>query len=205
MKNIAVFASGSGTNFQSLIDHMAGIDGEIKLLVASNSGAYAIERAKLANIPVEIVGSRDENATDKLIDLMRKNNVDLIVLAGYMSILDARFIAAYEGRIINIHPSLIPAFCGKGFYGIRVAAAMIERGVKLAGATVHFVDEGADTGPIILQRAIDVEDDDTPESLQKRVLEHVEHELLPEAVRLFCADRLEIVNGRVRVHESAKR
>ncbi|MDR1906596.1 MAG: phosphoribosylglycinamide formyltransferase [Clostridiales bacterium] len=191
MKNIAVFASGSGTDFQSIIDGVksGAIDGVIKLLISGNESAYAIERAKNNGIKRYIFKKSDyadaEAMGEGLIALMEENAIDLIVLAGYMSILGKNFVKRYYRRIINVHPSLIPKHCGMGYYGIKVHESVIASGDKVSGATVHFVDEGVDTGPIILRREVAVLPDDTPETLQKRVLE-LEHKLLPEAVALLC-------------------
>ncbi len=190
---IAVLVSGGGTNLQALIDAQAsGIihSGEISLVIANNSGAYAVERAKKAGIPYEFVlkkqlGSQ-ETFEKRISDLLEKNNIDLIVLAGFMSILSADFTGKYDKRIINVHPSLIPSFCGKGYYGLTVHEKALEYGVKVTGATVHFVNEIPDGGEIIMQKAVDILPGDTPQTLQKRVMEQAEWKILPQAAELVC-------------------
>lgn len=203
MLNIAVLVSGGGTNLQALIDaEKAGKikNGRISLVVASRPGVYALERA--ANAGIEgVVLARKEFAdvdaySEALENLLREKKTDLIVLAGFMTITNEKFTKAFENKIINVHPALIPSFCGKGFYGLHVHEAALARGVKLSGATVHFVNEVCDGGPIILQKAVPVENGDTPETLQRRIMEQAEWQLLPEAVSLFCEGRLE-VNGAV--------
>lgn len=203
MLNIAVLASGGGTNLQALIDaEKAGKieNGRISLVVASKPGVYALERAKNAGIEGVVLARRDfanvDDYSDALEKLLKEKKTDLIVLAGFMTITNERFTKAFENRIINVHPALIPSFCGKGFYGLHVHEAALARGVKVSGATVHFVNEVCDGGPIILQKAVPVEQGDTPETLQRRIMEQAEWQLLPEAVSLFCAGRLE-VNGAV--------
>ncbi|MGN0796108.1 MAG: phosphoribosylglycinamide formyltransferase [Christensenellales bacterium] len=187
MKRVAVFCSGGGTDFQSIIDaNEKEPFCTLALLVASKDGIGAMDRAKRHGIK-SVVFAKKENVTyeetfAKINDFLTAEKIDFIVLAGYLSILDEKFVAKWKGRIINIHPSLIPSFCGKGYYGLKVHEAAIKRGVKISGATVHFVDEGADTGKIIMQRAVEVLDGDTAESLQKRILE-IEHQMLPEAVK----------------------
>ena len=194
MKKIAVFASGSGSDFQSVVDaNEREPFCEIALLVASKEGIYALERAKQHGIPSLVCSARAFPSAqafgEELIAQLRARDVDYIVLAGYLSMLPENFIAAYPDRIINIHPSLIPSFCGKGFYGINVHRAAIEYGVKVSGLTVHFVDEHYDNGAIILQRTVPVFADDTPESLQARILVE-EHKALPEAVRLLTTGKI---------------
>ena len=183
---IAVLVSGGGTNLQALID--AGIpSGEIALVVASRPGVYALERAYKAAIPSMVIakkGKTQEEFERELIAALDEYRIDLIVLAGFLTILSEDFTKRYPRRIINIHPSLIPSFCGEGFYGLRVHEAALARGVKLTGATVHFVNEIADGGEIILQKAVEVKDGDTPEILQRRVMEQAEWQLLPQAVEL---------------------
>lgn len=194
MKNkadIAVLVSGGGTNLQALIDaEKSGIlkSGKIKLVISNKEGVYALERAKCAGIPASVIAKKQffnqsefENA---LIGELEKNGIDLIILAGFMSILSEKFTSRYPERIINVHPSLIPSFCGEGYYGLHVHEAALERGVKVTGATVHFVNEITDGGRIILQKAVNVEDGDTPETLQKRVMEEAEWILLPRAAEL---------------------
>ena len=188
---ISVFVSGGGTNLQALIDaERAGkiSSGEITLVVSSKPGVYALERAKNAGI-ASAVASRKELGTqkafeDRLLSLLEENDTELIVLAGFLSILSEDFVKRYPNRIINVHPSLIPSFCGDGFYGLRVHEAALARGVKVTGATVHFVNEITDGGEIILQKAVKIRKGDTPEVLQKRVMEQAEWKILPEAVEL---------------------
>lgn len=205
MKKVAVFASGSGTDMQSVIDdNERNPYCEIALLVASKEGIYAIERAKKHGIPY-IVRSRKNFPSpsamyEDIIGELKAREIDYVVLAGWLSVVTGNFVNAFPDRIINIHPSLIPSFCGVGYYGLRVHAEAIAYGVKLSGLTVHFVDESCDGGAIILQRAVPVLADDTPESLQARILEE-EHRALPEAVRLLCGGKIE-KNGRmVRIKE----
>ena len=208
MTNIAVLVSGGGTNLQALLDAQGRGElpgGRISLVVSSRPGAYALERAGRAGVEAVTVARRDYSDTDAfcaaLLDVLKAHHTGLVVLAGFLSILNGAFIAAYENRIINVHPSLIPAFCGKGYYGLKVHEAALERGVKVTGATVHFVNEGADEGPIILQRTVDVLPGDTPEVLQKRVMEEAEWKLLPRAAALFCAGRLAVEGRTVRIRE----
>lgn len=196
--------SGGGTDLQSVIDGVEDgrIPAEIVVVIASKPGIYALERARKAGIPGIVICKKeyaDEEAFfEANLAALRQYGAEGVVLAGYLSILGKRMIEAFPNKIINIHPSLIPSFCGKGYYGLKVHKAALEYGVKVSGATVHFVDEGADTGPIIAQRAVPVLPGDTPEMLQQRVLE-VEHEILPEAVALFCQDRLEVQGRRVSI------
>lgn len=200
MKRLAVMVSGGGTDLQSVIDGVQSgkIPAEIAVVISSKPGVYALERAKKAGIPGIVICKKDyadEQAFfDANLGALREYGAEGVVLAGYLSILGRQMIEAYPNKIINIHPSLIPSFCGKGYYGLRVHQAVLDYGAKVSGATVHFVDEGADTGPIILQQAVSVLPEDTAESLQQRILE-AEHEILPEAVALFCAGRL-LVQGR---------
>ena len=198
MKNIAVLVSGGGTNLQALIDSdIQG--GRITAVIASNPEAYALERAKKAGIPGYVVCRKDyptnRAMTVALVEKLKALEIDLVVLAGFMTILTEEMVQAYPNAIINVHPALIPAFCGEGFYGLHVHEAALAYGVKLSGATVHFVSEECDGGPIILQKAVAVHPDDTPEILQKRIMQEAEWILLPQAVSLFCQDRLE-VRGR---------
>lgn len=208
MTNIAVLVSGGGTNLQALLDAQeAGRipGGRIVRVIASNPGAYALERAARHGVSSSVV-ARKAYATAEEFDLallkeLEDCRADLIVLAGFLSILGEKVIGAYCNRIINVHPSLIPAFCGKGYYGLKVHEAALAYGVKVTGATVHFVNEIPDGGAIILQKAVDIRPDDTPETLQRRVMEQAEWELLPRAVALFCQGTLSI-DGRVAViHE----
>lgn len=192
---IAVFVSGGGTNLQALIDaEKNGIikNGTITLVVSSKDGVYALERAKAAGIKNVSVNKKTCTSQvefeDKIISLLEGNGIDLIVLAGFMSILSENFTKKYSNRIINVHPSLIPSFCGKGYYGLKVHEAALNYGVKVTGATVHFVNEIPDGGKIIMQKAVCINDDDTPETLQRRVMEEAEWKILPEAAEKVCAD-----------------
>ncbi|MDR2047733.1 MAG: phosphoribosylglycinamide formyltransferase [Clostridiales bacterium] len=203
-KNIAVFASGGGTDFQSVIDGVRSgrVNAEIKLLITNKDGVYAIERAKNNGIPYRVLKKNDFSDADdfwaKTADILDENKIDLVVLAGYSAILGAGFVAGYYGRIINIHPSLIPKHCGPGYYGIKVHESVIASGDSVTGATVHFVDEGTDTGAVIMRKEVPVFKDDTPESLQKRVLE-AEHAILPETVALFCDGRIKLIDGKAEI------
>ena len=197
---IAVFVSGGGTNLQALIDaQKAGIitSGEISLVIANKSDAYALTRAAQNGIKSEVVLRKECGSQEafeaRLIELLEENNIDLVVLAGFMSILSGDFTSKYANRIINVHPSLIPSFCGKGFYGLHVHEAALEYGVKVTGATVHFVNEIPDGGQIIMQKAVAVEDGDTPETLQKRVMEQAEWIILPQATEAISRN---IAGGR---------
>ncbi|QXM05279.1 phosphoribosylglycinamide formyltransferase [Crassaminicella indica] len=202
--NIAVLVSGGGTNLQALIDHIENgyIDGKIEVVISSKEDAYALKRAKKHGIEGIYIGKNNyyslKERNLKILEILEEKQIDLIVLAGYMSILDEKLVKRYKNRIMNIHPSLIPSFCGKGFYGKKVHQAVIDYGVKLTGATVHFVDEGTDTGPVILQKSVDVKDDDTVEDLAKRVLA-IEHEILPMAVKLFAEGKLKVTGRKVRI------
>ena len=193
MKNIAVLVSGGGTNLQALIDAQGKVltSGKITLVVANNANAYALERAKKAGIATEVVLKKDcgsqEAFEEKLKEILTNHQIDLIVLAGFMTILTENFTSAYPKRIINVHPSLIPSFCGEGFYGLRVHQAALDYGVKVTGATVHFVNEIPDGGQIIAQKAVDIEENDTPETLQRRVMEQAEWILLPQAAEKVCS------------------
>lgn len=197
MKNkakIAVLVSGGGTNLQALIDAQQSriiTSGRIALVVSNNSSAYALTRAENAGIPTAVVLKKEcadqAEFENRILKLLEENKIDMIVLAGFMSILSADFVSHYPERIINVHPSLIPSFCGEGFYGLRVHRAALDYGVKVTGATVHFVNEIPDGGKIILQKAVDVEDGDTPEILQKRVMEQAEWKILPQATELVSA------------------
>ena len=197
MLNIGVLISGGGTNLQAIIDETksGGINGTVKLVISNKEDAYGLERARLSKI--KAVYETDE---DKIIGLLKENNIDLIVLAGYLKIITPKFVDEFRNKIINIHPSLIPSFCGKGYYGEKVHQGVIDYGAKVTGATVHFVDEGADTGAIIMQEAVNVEQDDDAKSLAKRVLE-VEHRILKESIRLFRENKLSIQGRRVFINE----
>lgn len=205
MTNVVVLVSGGGTNLQALIDSVESgkvSNAVIAAVISNKPDAYALERAKKHNISSECISPKDYSDrgafADALIRAFEKYNADLIVLGGYLVIVPEKVIEKYEGRIINIHPSLIPSHCGQGYYGLHVHESVLERGNKVTGATVHFVDGGTDTGPIILQKAVEVMDDDTPETLQRRVMEQAEWMILPEAVGLIANDMIEIVDGKVR-------
>ena len=196
MKKIAVLVSGGGTNLQALIDAQGSVlnSGKITLVISNNAGAYALERAKNAGIDTAVVlkkqcGSQEAFET-KLMELLDKNGIDIIVLAGFMTILTARFTSHYPKRILNVHPSLIPSFCGEGFYGLRVHEEALRYGVKVTGATVHFVNEIPDGGEIIAQKAVYIEPGDTPEILQRRVMEQAEWILLPQAAEKVCKEMI---------------
>lgn len=203
MLRVAVMVSGGGTNLQAIIDAVqAGIitNTELVAVISNNKSAYALERAKQAGIEDVVVSPKDyenrEQFNQALVEKVDSLNVDLIVLAGYLVVIPPAMIDKYENRIINIHPSLIPSFCGTGFYGLKVHEAALERGVKVVGATVHFVDKGTDTGPIILQKAVCVENGDTPEVLQRRVMEQAEWILLPQAIDMIANGRVKVVDGK---------
>lgn len=202
MIKIGVLISGSGTNLQAIIDNIneGKIKGKIEVVISNRKDAYGLKRAKKMGIETLYVNRKEFNSLEeynrKILDELYKRKIELVVLAGFLNILSQEFIEEYRGRIINIHPSLIPSFCGKGCYGDNVHKMVLDRGVKLTGVTVHFVDEGTDTGPIILQKAVVVKDDDTVESLKKRVLQ-VEHQLLPKAIELYCQKRISIQGRKV--------
>lgn len=195
MLNIAVCVSGGGTNLQSIIDacEAGKINGQIRLVISNRKKAYGLERARLHGIQAEWIKDEDE-----ILKRFEEEKIDVVVLAGYLAIVGDKLIEQYKNRIINIHPSLIPSFCGPGFYGMHVHEAVFKRGVKVSGATVHFVTGEVDGGPIILQRAVDISDLETPEDIQARVLE-IEHEILPEAVALYCEGRVSVENERVKI------
>ena len=208
MLNSAVLVSGGATIRRALIDaQKAGKieNGRISVVVASKPGVYALERARNAGIEDVVLARKDFESVDDysaaLEKLLKEKKTDLIVLAGFMTITNAAFTKAFENRIINVHPALIPSFCGKGYYGLHVHEAALARGVKVSGATVHFVNEVCDGGPIILQKAVPVEPGDTPETLQRRIMEQAEWQLLPEAVSLFCAGRLSVDGAVVTIKD----
>ncbi len=205
MVNIGVLVSGGGTNLQRLIDaqQQGGIkNGAIRAVISSKPGVYALERAKQAGIEAVVLSRKEfpdvETYSRALVEELKKRDVGLVVLAGFLTITSEEFVRAFPNRILNVHPALLPAFGGKGYYGLHVHEAVLRRGVKVTGATVHFVNEVCDGGPIVLQKAVDVREDDTPETLQKRVMEEAEWKLLPQAVSLFCEGRLSVENGVVR-------
>lgn len=204
MLKLAVLVSGGGTNLQALIDSID--DGrvhnaEISLVVSNKKDAYALTRAKEHGIKSLCISPKDYESRKAfeaaLLEVLKKEQVDLVVLAGYLVILPEGLIQVYRNRVINIHPSLIPSFCGAGYYGLKVHEAALARGVKVTGATVHFVDEGTDTGPIILQKAVEIQPNDTPEILQRRVMEQAEWKILPKAVDLIANGLISVENGRV--------
>lgn len=197
MKNVAVLVSGGGTNLQAILDseHRGETpNGRVTLVVASKPGVYALTRAENAGVKTAVVSRKDyadSTAFDAaLLAVLKENAIDVVVLAGFLSVLGPSVIAAYPNRILNVHPSLIPSFCGPGFYGLRVHEAALARGVKVTGATVHFVNEECDGGPILLQKAVAVQPDDTPETLQKRVMVEAEWQLLPRALAMVCNDEV---------------
>lgn len=208
MKNIVVLVSGGGTNLQALID--AEKRGEIKggkitCVISSKADAYALERAAKADIPTRVIARKEYpdsvSYSKAILDALDSEKADLVVLAGFMTILDECVTKKYAYKIINVHPALIPSFCGEGFYGLKVHEKALEYGVKVSGATIHFVNEEADAGAIILQGTVDVKNDDTPEVLQRRIMENVEWKLLPKAVSLFCQDKITIKDGKAYVNE----
>jgi phosphoribosylglycinamide formyltransferase-1 len=211
MKNIAVFVSGGGTNLQAIIDGIKSgkiTNGKISLVLSSKDGVYAIERAENNRIPVEIVRRKEypdeKEFSVKVLEKMKPYDVDLIITAGFLSVLSEDFIKLYENKIMNTHPALIPAFCGKGWYGLKVHEKVLERGVKLSGSTVHFCNEITDGGPIILQKATEVKDDDTPESLQARIMTECEQVILVEAVNLFCNNRIAVKDNKIYIKPEEK-
>ncbi|MCI8409614.1 MAG: phosphoribosylglycinamide formyltransferase [Lachnospiraceae bacterium] len=205
MHKIAVLVSGGGTNLQAIIDKIEEgtiRNAKIEVVISNKKDAYALERAAKHNIEGVCIAPKEYETkqafSQALLDTLKAHEVDLIVLAGYLVIVPEIVIASYPNKIINIHPSLIPSFCGDGFYGLHVHEAVLARGNKVTGATVHFVDEGTDTGPIILQKAVYVQEGDTPESLQKRVMEEAEWKILPEAIDLIANNNIEVVNNLVK-------
>ena len=206
VKRIAVLVSGGGTNLQALIDAQRRgeiVGGEIAAVISSKPGAYALERARRAGIPGYVVSRKDYDTnqamTAALVDKLSGLDIDLVVLAGFMVIFTREMVDAYPNAILNVHPALIPSFCGKGYYGLHVHEKVLEYGVKLSGATVHFVSEECDGGPIVLQKAVEVEEGDTPETLQRRIMEQAEWVILPRAVSLFCQGRLKVEGRTVRI------
>ncbi|HHX22528.1 MAG TPA: phosphoribosylglycinamide formyltransferase [Thermoanaerobacterales bacterium] len=201
---LGVLVSGGGSNLQAIIDTSESgyLPAEVVVVISSKEGVYALERAKIHNIPSKVVIPKDfksqKEYEDALIKILASYDVDLVILAGFIKVLSPHFVKAFQRRIMNIHPSLIPSFCGDGFYGEKVHKAVLDYGVKITGVTVHFVDEGTDTGPIILQRAIYVKESDTPETLAARVLQE-EHKIYPEAIKLYAEGKLEIDGRRVKI------
>ena len=207
-KRIAVLVSGGGTNLQALIDAEKRCEignGEIVLVIASKPGVFALERAKNAGIEGRVLARKDYGSiadySRALADAMIAARIDLVVLAGFLTIIDEQVYEAFPNRILNVHPALIPSFCGKGYYGLHVHEAALEKGVKVSGATVHIVTPECDAGPIVLQKAVEVKEGDTPEILQRRIMEEAEWKILPLAVKLFCDDRIVVEDNRVRIIE----
>ena len=208
MLKIAVCVSGGGTNLQAIIDAIAAgqiQNTEISVVISNNPGAYALERAKMAGVEGICVSPKSyetrEAFNEAFLQTLDSYDVDLVVLAGFLVVIPKAMIQKYRNRIINIHPSLIPSFCGPGYYGLKVHEGVLARGVKITGATVHFVDEGTDTGPIILQKAVAVQQDDTPEILQRRVMEEAEWNIMPQAIDLIARGKISVVDGKVRIAE----
>lgn len=206
MKNIVVLVSGGGTNLQALIDAQKRGEiknGKISCVISSNPNAYALKRAEDNNISTEVIRRKDfaefNEYDNTLTELLKSKNADVVVLAGFMTILGSKVISAFENKIINIHPSLIPSFCGEGFYGLKVHEAVLKKGVKVTGATAHFVNEVCDGGPIIIQKAVEIQNGDTPEILQKRVMEQAEWKILPKAVSLFCEDKIIVKDNKTEI------
>ena len=203
-KKIAVLVSGGGTNLQALIDAQGRGElgnGKITLVIASKPGVYALERAAGAGIEGRVLARKDYDSiaaySKALADEMTNAGIDLVVLAGFLTIIDEQVYEAFPNKILNVHPALIPSFCGKGFYGLHVHEAALSKGVKVSGATVHIVTPECDAGPIVLQKAVEVKQDDTPETLQRRIMEEAEWKILPEAVKLFCEDRITVEDNKV--------
>lgn len=208
MLKIAVCVSGGGTNLQAILDAIDNgtiTNAEVKVVISNNKSAYALERAKNHGIENLCISPKDypsrEVFNETFLEKLDSYEVDLVVLAGFLVVIPPKMIETYRNRIINIHPSLIPSFCGTGYYGLKVHEGVLSRGVKVTGATVHFVDEGTDTGPIILQKAVEVEQDDTPEILQRRVMEQAEWIIMPKAIDLIANGRVSVVDGRVRIED----
>lgn len=208
MKNIVVLVSGGGTNLHALIDAQGRGElknGKITCVISSNPNAYALERAKNNGIDTEVIRRKDfaefNDYDTALTELLQSKNADVVVLAGFMTILGKKVIGAFENRIINIHPALIPSFCGEGYYGLKVHEEALKKGVKVTGATAHFVNEVCDGGPIIIQKAVEVKTGDTPEILQKRVMEQAEWKILPKAVSLFCEDKIKVIGNKTEISE----
>lgn len=208
MLNITVLVSGGGTNLQAIIDGIGSgliTNARIGRVISNNPGAYALTRAQNSGIEAICISPKDfpdrEEYYSRLLEALEEADTGLVVLAGFMVVLPPEIIRRYRGRIINVHPSLIPSFCGQGFYGLRVHEEALKRGVRVTGATVHFVDEGTDTGPIILQKAVEIKPDDTPETLQKRVMEEAEWKIMPKAIDLFANGRITIEDNRVLIKQ----
>ena len=208
MLKVLVCVSGGGTNLQAILDRAKAKelgDVEIVRVISNNANAYALTRAENNNIQTEVIRRKDyekfEDYDKALTNLLVSKGIDLVVLAGFMTILGTTVISEFRNRIINIHPSLIPSFCGEGFYGLRVHEGALEKGVKVTGATAHFVNEICDGGPIIIQKAVEIQNGDTPEILQKRVMEQAEWKILPKAVSLFCEDKIKVIDNKTEILE----
>lgn len=208
MMNIAVLVSGGGTNLQAIIDSIENgsiTNAQIRTVISNNKNAFALERAKKHNIEGLCISPKDYETRQEfhkaLISALDERKVELVVLAGYLVVIPEEMIQKYQNRIINVHPSLIPSFCGTGYYGLKVHEGVLSRGVKVTGATVHFVDEGTDTGPIILQKAVAVEQGDTPEVLQRRVMEQAEWQILPQAIDLIANGKVTVTDNKVTISE----
>lgn len=206
MLKLAVLVSGGGTNLQAILDSLADgriTNAKIVTVISNNRNARALERAKAAGVPAQCISPKDYESRDlfydALLEALNESGADLVVLAGCMVVMPEKIVRRYENRIINIHPALIPSFCGKDFYGLRVHEGVLKRGVKVTGATVHFVDQGTDTGPIILQKAVDVRPGDTPERLQRRVMEEAEWVIMPRAIDLIANGRIKVKDGIVTI------
>ncbi len=205
---MAVLVSGGGTNLQAIIDAIDSgkiTNAEISVVISNNANAYALERAKNHGIEALCVSPKSfktrEEFNQKLLETIQSYGVELIVLAGCLVVIPEIMVKAYPNKIINIHPALIPSFCGTGYYGLKVHEGVLKRGVKVTGATVHFVDEGTDTGPIILQKAVEVRQDDTPQTLQRRVMEEAEWQIMPEAIHLIANHKIQVIDGLVKISE----
>ena len=208
MLKLAVLVSGGGTNLQSIIDSIADgriTNAEIKVVISNNKNAYALERAAKAGIPAKALSPKDftdrEAFNDALLQALIDSEADLVVLAGCLVVIPPKIVEHFKNRIINIHPSLIPSFCGKDYYGLKVHEGVLDRGVKVTGATVHFVDDGTDTGPIILQKAVEVHQDDTPKSLQLRVMEEAEWVIMPRAIDLIANGKVKVEGGKALIEQ----
>ena len=208
MMKMAVLVSGGGTNLQAIIDAIDSgkiTNAEISVVISNNANAYALERAKHHGIEALCVSPKSfssrEEFNQKLLETIQSYQVDLVVLAGCLVVIPEIMVKAYPNKIINIHPALIPSFCGTGYYGLKVHEGVLKRGVKVTGATMHFVDEGTDTGPIILQKAVEVHQDDTPEILQRRVMEEAEWKIMPEAINLIANHKVQVIDGLVKISE----
>ena len=211
IKKIGVLVSGGGTNLQALIDaeKAGGLGGgKITLVISSKPDVYALERARNNGIEAITLARKDYDSVSDyslaLADRLSEAEIDLVVLAGFLTIIDKNMYERFENRILNVHPALIPSFCGKGYYGLRVHEAALEKGVKISGATVHIVTPECDAGPIVLQKAVEVKEGDTPEALQKRIMEEAEWKILPEAVKLFCEDRITVKDGKTIIKGETK-